>query len=276
LKKLSISSAIMPLFGLRSGSNRLTRLKWTAVGVCVVLATIGALLGLRSPMLHQYEYQEDVYLSLDGSASVYVSASAPALIALHGMDLSTDPGSRIDRAKIRQMFGGPGVTVSAISTWRRWGRRFITVRLDTRDVRRLPAAAPFSRNAFEFGRFRSGYRLVERLGPSASRPVGSVGWDGRELVGFRWHIPSRIERHNTREENFLRGNILVWEQPLTRRLAGAPLQMEVEMQPQSILYSTLWLFGVSAVSALVVVALVVWWVVKKGQSKGSVKTASGQ
>ena len=50
----------------------------TALVVCVLLAIIATLLGLRSPMVHQYEYQEDVYVSLDGTASVYVSASLPA------------------------------------------------------------------------------------------------------------------------------------------------------------------------------------------------------
>lgn len=249
----------------------------TALAVCVVLAIAGALLGLRSPMLHQYEYQEDLYLALDGSASVFVSASLPALVALYGMDLSTDPRSPVDRTRIRNLFGGPGVEVSAVRTWRRWGRRFVTVRLDVADVRRLPAARPFSRHVFEFGPVPSGYRFAERLGPSANRAVGPVGWNGRELVGFRWHIPSRIESKNTREENFLRGNILVWEQPLKARLAGAPLvkdpagqhpaDMEVQMQPRSILYSALWLFGVSALSALLVLALLLWWVVSRRDPK---------
>jgi hypothetical protein len=271
-KKVSISFAIMPVSRPHSGSSRASRLKWTAVAVCVVLAIVGALLGLRSPMLHQYEYQEDLYLSLDGTASLFVSASLPALVALYGMDLPIDPASLVDRAKIRQAFGGPGVTVSAIRTWRRWGRRFVTVRLDTTDVRRLPAAPPFAAAAVEFGPFRSGYRLVERLGPPANRPIDPVGWDGGELVGFRWHIPSKIASHNTGEENFLRGNILVWEQPLTQRLAGVPLVMEVQMQPQSILYSALWLFAMSVVSAVAVVALLVWWVVGRGRPGRVVRT----
>jgi hypothetical protein len=247
----------------RVPSRRARQLKVTAVVVCVVLAIAGALLGLRSPMLHQYEYQEDLYVSLDGSAAVFVSASLPALVALHGMGFPTDPRGLIDRAKIREMFSAPGVTVSAISTWRRWGRRFITVRVDTRDVRRLPAARPFANDVFEFTPLKSGYRLVERAGGSADRSIGPVGWNGQELVGFRWHIPSRIESHNTREENFLRGNILVWEQPLAKRLAGAPLVMRVDMQPRSILYGALWLFGVSALCALIAVALVLWWVVRR-------------
>ncbi len=243
-------------------SQRARRLKVTALSVCVLLAVIATLLGLRSPMVHQYEYQEDIYLSLDGRASVYVSASLPALVALHGMDLSPDPKSLIDRAKIRQAFTGPGVNVSAISAWRRWGRRFITVRLDTADIRRLTGAPPFAAAAFDFRRAGTGYRLIVHLGATVNRPVGTVGWTGSELVGFRWHLPSRVERYNTPEENFLRGNILVWEQPLTSRLAGVPLRMEVYMEGRTILYSALWLFLTSAALALVAVALLVAWVVR--------------
>ncbi len=250
----------MPVARSPRASARARRLKWTALAVCVALALVGALLGLRSPMLHQYEYQEDVYVALDGSASVFISASLPALVALHGMDLSTDPRTPVDRERIRRQFGGPGVTVSAIRTWRRWGRRFVTVRLDTSDVRRLPSAPPFARASFEFGRVASGYRFAEQLGAAADRPVGPVGWNGQELVGFRWHIPSDIESHNAGEENHLRGNILVWEQPLARRLTGQPMTMKVRMRPQSILSGALWLFGVSAVTALLVVALLVGWV----------------
>src|SRR5438552_17899210 len=40
-----------------------------------------------------------------------------------------------------------------------------------------------------------------------------------------------------------RGNILEWDQPLTARLDGAPLDLQVNMEPRSILYSTLLLFG---------------------------------
>ncbi len=260
----------MPLPGPPAPSIRARRLKLTALLLCIVLAIVGALVGLRSPMLHQYEYQEDLYVFLDGSASVYVSASQAALVALDGMDLSTDPASLFDRGRIRQLFSGPGVTVSAIRSWRRWGRRFVTVRVDTPDIRRLPASLPFSHAAFEFGRDGNGYRLVERLGPSINRPVTGIGWDGAELVGFRWHLPSRVETFNTPQENYLRGNILVWEQTLAKRLAGEPLEMRVRMEGRSILYGALWLFGVSAASALVVVGLIVWWVVSKGRGRKAV------
>jgi hypothetical protein len=251
-------------------SRRATRLKWTALIVCVVLAIIGALLGLRGPMLHVYEYQEDVYLALNGSASVYVSGSIPALVALYGLDLSIDPRAPIDRDKLRAAFSGPGVSVGSIATWRRAGRRFVTLRVDTTDVRKLPGAAPWASNAYEYGRVKAGYRLREHVGPSANKRVGDIGWDGSELVGYRWHLPAKIEGNNTREENFLRGNILVWEQPLAARLAGVPLDMWVEMQGQSILYGTLWLFATSAGAALVLVALVLGWIVRKGKPRKTV------
>jgi hypothetical protein len=251
-------------------SRRVTRLKWTAFAICVVLAAIGALMGLRSPMLHVYEYQEDVYLSLDGSASVYISASLPALVALYGLDLSTDPKAPVDRATLRSSFAGHGVSVSSIATWRRDGRRFVTIRVDAATVRRLSTAGPFSCNTYEFTRVKNGYEFRDQLGPSVNQFVGPVGWDGRELVGFRWHLPSKIEYYNTPPENFLRGNILVWEQTLFDRLAGTPLDMTVVMQRESILYGTLWLFAMSAGAALTVVALVLWWIVRKGKSKTAV------
>src|SRR5262245_32790108 len=67
----------------------------------------------------QYEYDETVDLSLDGSATVYVNGSIPALVALHGLDLDVDPLARFNRAAIRQLYTGPGVTVRQLTTSRR-------------------------------------------------------------------------------------------------------------------------------------------------------------
>ena len=52
-----------------------------------------------------------------------------------------------------------------------------------------------------------------------------------------------IDYHNAGADNQKRGNILVWEQPLTDRLRGEPLVLDARMRTQSILSSTLWLFG---------------------------------
>ena len=92
----------------------------------------------------------------------------------------------------------------------------------------------------------------------------------REIVAFRLHLPSRIRWHNSRNldsdtpRDPSRGNILTWEQRLTDRLDGKPIAwsedhtpgvMEVRMDNQSILYRTLWLFGLAFLAAVVVLVL---------------------
>ena len=111
------------------------------------------------------------------------------------------------------------------------------------------------------------YRFREDLGASANTAVGDVGWNGAELVGFRLHLPSKIAYHNAGADNLLRGNILAWEQSLSDRLAGQPLEMEARMEPTTILYRTLWLFLGSMSAAFTVLALIIWWVVKKGKDR---------
>ena len=54
--------------------------------IAFTLATLSAC-GVRD-LLRQYEYVEDVYLSLDGKATVYVNSSVPALDALRGAALN--------------------------------------------------------------------------------------------------------------------------------------------------------------------------------------------
>ena len=63
------------------------------------------------------------------------------------------------------------------------------------------------------------------------------------MVVFKMHMPSEIPYHNAPSRQTERGNILRWEQPLAARLKGEPLDVEVRMEPESILYTTLLLFG---------------------------------
>jgi hypothetical protein len=219
------------------------------------------------PLVRQYEYEEDIDLSLDGSAVVYVNASVPALVALRGLDLEPQPGARLDRARIREIFNSEACRVSQVSASRRAGRRFVHVRIDVPDIRQLGNAPPFAWSTYRFARADSVWTYQQKVGPSAGKQVGPVGWTGRELVAFRLHIPSRIEFHNTLRENFLRGNILVWEQPLVSRLAGQPLDIQVRMRTQSILRHTLLLFAGSGLAAIAALAALVWWVVRKGSQE---------
>jgi len=231
------------------------------LGLSIILAS--ACGGLA----RQYEYEEEVYLSIDGSASVYVNASLAALVNLRGVDLKTDPAAPLDRDVVRKIYGSDVARVVRVSAWRRFGRRFVQVRLQVDDMTKLGQAPLFAWSTYQIDRPDDLVVYRQRLGASAARPVGSVGWNGSELVAVRLHLPSRIRYHNAGADNLKRGNILVWEQRLTDRQAGKPLEIEARIERTSILYSTLMLFAVSGGLALLVMALIIWWVVRKGRGR---------
>ena len=214
--------------------------------------------------VHDYEYDERVDLSLDGSAVIDVNASIPALVALHGAILDVDPEARLDRQAVRRLFEGPGATITEIGGFRRHGRRFVHVRLAANDIRQLARIVPLSWSRYSLERTDRDYRFVQEVGPPTRGNVGDVSWHGDEIVAFRVHLPSRVNFHNS--PDFERGNILVWEQSLRDRLAGAPLHMEARMETQSILYRTLWLFAGTFLAAMAALGIFIWWIGRKGRS----------
>ena len=152
-----------------------------------------------------------------------------------------------------------------ISSSRRQGRRFVHVRLVVDDVRRLPETAPFAWATYALTRQGDQYIYKQTVGDPAGRDVGDVGWRGGEIVAFRMHLPARILYHDAPSKQVERGNILVWEQSLAERLKGTPVGIEVRMESESILYTTVTLFGAMAVVVLSLFALIIWWVVRKGR-----------
>jgi hypothetical protein len=216
-------------------------------------------------IFRQYEYEEEIYLKLDGSATVTINSSIAALIALRGLDEDPDPASRPDRDKIRAFYESPAVEVTRVSPpWRRSGRRFVQIRLDVPDIRQLAKSAPLAWSTYQFTMNGQEYHYRQVWGTPAGKTVPNVNWDGSEIVSVRMHLPSRIEYHNATSRKVDRGNIVGWEQPLKDRLAGKPLEMEVRMQTQSILYRTLTIFGFALAAALALMAAIVVWVKRKG------------
>ena len=236
----------------------------TAVGAA---ACRGGILG------RQYEYEEDLYLSLDGSATLVVNSSLPALVALRGIDLDLDPATRLDLNKIRAAYQSPVTEVTRVSPpWRRAGRRFVQIRMEVPDVRKLSDAGPFSWSRYALTVKNGRHVFEQEVGASAFKPgtLQNVGWNGSEIVAFRLHLPSRILWHNSKDletnqaNETKRGNILAWEQHLTDRLDGVPVHIRVELDSQSILYRTLWLFAGAFAAAVAVLGLIIWLTIRKG------------
>jgi hypothetical protein len=250
----------------------LSRLRPRQVWCVAVLACAIAAASCRGLLKKEHEYEEELYLDLDGSATLYVNASVPALVALRGVDLDVNPRARFNRDRVRAVFSGPRVSVRTPTTSRRHGRRFVHVRVDADRLSDLQALAPFAWSTYSMASRDEVIQFRQVVGAPAAKAVGDVGWTGAELVAFRMHLPSRIPFHNS-PSGVQRGNILEWEQRLADRLKGAPLDIQAHMEPRSILYSTLLLFGGTVVAAFGALAVIIWLIARRGRT--SQAAASG-
>lgn len=252
-------------------------MKW---GVAIVLVAAALALWLRGGTIfgRQYEYEEDLTLALDGSATLTINASIAALVALRGLDL--DPAAEsVDRDRVRAAYQSPVTTVTSVPRpWSRRGRQFVQVNLEVADVRRLHELPALSWSRYELVAGNNGeHTFRQTVGASALRAgtLKNVGWDGSEVVAFRLHLPSRILEHNARDLetdvpiDVRRGNILAWEQHLSDRLDGRPVNITVRMESRSILYRTLWLFAGAFTAAVLTIVALVWWTIRRGGRSGA-------
>jgi hypothetical protein len=232
------------------------------VRACLIVCLLIGLAGCGGRLFRQYEYEEDVYVSLDGSATVYVNSSIAGLNALRGTAFDESPTARLDRAGVGRYYSSANTHVARVSSTRRSNRRFVHVRLEVDDVRRLGDAPPFAWSSYRFEKRGDEFVYRQEIGRSAGAARGRGVWSGRELVAFRLHLPSKITSQNS-GTSVRRGNIIIWEQPFADRLSGQPLALEARMQTRSILYRTLWLFGATFVAVAAAFALVIWWVMRR-------------
>ena len=101
-----------------------------------------SLAACSNPFGPEYEYDEQIYLSVDGQATVVVNSSLAALVALRGAAIDASYDTREDRASIRRLYESGGCSVDSVSRfWSRHGRRFVQVEVSTDDVRTLSKCA---------------------------------------------------------------------------------------------------------------------------------------
>ena len=234
----------------------------TLIWLMLACAVVGGC-SRRGVFTREYEYEEELYLSLDGSATLNVNASVASLVALRGADLDPDPHARVDRERVRAMFEGEGARVS-VSLARRDSRRFVHASVRVDDVRQLSRLAPFAWSSYRFDRRGEQVAFRQAVGAPVTH-APAMPWTGDEIVVFRMHLPSEVVSHNSPSGRIERGNILEWEQPLSDRLAGRTLNIAVDLEPESILYTTLILFGSSVLAAAAALAAVIWWIARRGR-----------
>lgn len=230
-----------------------------------------ALVSCSNPLARQYEYDEQLYLAVDGSATVIVNASLPALVALRGLAIDPSIDGATDRAGLRRLVESGGCTVTNVGRfWTRHGRRFAQIRITTEDVGTLSKCGLLSWSSYMLAPKGELLRFTQTVGASSPRDPGAVNWDGSEIVGFKLHLPSRIREHNVKKLDGTngtveRGNILTWEQRLADRRAGTPIAMAVDMDSTSILYTTVWLFAGAFAAAVFVLVTIIWLTIRRGR-----------
>ena len=247
------------------------------LAAALAVLVIGLATACRNPFGRQYEYEEQMYLSVDGSATVTINASIPALVALRGLPVDAS----MDRNALREMVERAGCAAPRVGRpWTRQGRRFAQIRLAVDDVTGGGACGLLAWSSYRFEIEQGVIRYRQVLGPAAGGDPGAVNWDGGEIVGFKLHLPSRILFHNVKRledgSNGApeRGNILAWEQYLTDRRASRPLEMEVRMEAQSILFHAVRLFLGALIAAIAVLAGIVWFVIRRGRRRAYMPPAS--
>ena len=245
-----------------------------AAGALVLLS-----IGCSNPFGKRYEYEEQVYLRVNGSATVLIDASIAALVALRNLPLDPAAPAALDRDSVRVAFAAAGCTNPRVGQpWVRSGRRFVQVQIVAPDLKTLERCGPLSWSSYRFDRNDPEIFYEQVVGPPSSGKLGQVNWDGSELVAFKLHVPSRILHHNVKRledgtnGTAERGNILTWEQRLSDRRAGQELRMEVRMGSESILFRTLWLFAIAAAAAVAVLAMIVMLTIRKAKRRGTLPT----
>src|SRR5262245_44545317 len=88
---------------LRGGDFVLSAVVRIPAILAVLVASVSCGFGAGG-LFQQYEYEEELYLSLDGTATTYVNASVAALDALRGASLDASPAAQVDREKVRAFF----------------------------------------------------------------------------------------------------------------------------------------------------------------------------
>ena len=226
----------------------------------LVLITCLTSIACGNLIARKYEYEEEVFLALDGSATVYINASVPALVSLRGVALPVDASARVDRTVVRDFYETPVAHVASVTLSRREGRRYVHLRLEVPDIRTLGESPLFAWSQYAFRDSDGEYEFSQTMRASAAQRVGDVGWDGSELIAVRLHLPSKVTFHNSPTKRIERGNIIVWEQLLTERQKGTPLEIVARMETQSILVRTLALFAGMAVLVVLTFVAVIWFV----------------
>ena len=211
-----------------------------------------------------YEYEHEFWLRVDGSGTVNVTGRPALWTAFKGLGRPEDPEGTATMESARALFERSGLRVKRVTLTRRRGQSYLFVSADFADVGRLSYTPAFP--DLRLSLWREGGRL--QLEGSWQRPLDTPEIGGRDrdgLMAVRFHLPSKVYSHRNAAEGVERGNILAWRQDTAAALDGGRLDLGAEMDERSILVSTVLLFAGAVVLAVLLLALGLWAIVRRGR-----------
>jgi hypothetical protein len=212
-----------------------------------------------------YEYDEEVFLEVDGSGEIRMSGSTAAIEALHGLD-EASAGSA------KALFEGEGVEILSALETERDRRKFVHVQARFADWEKLCRIPGFHNRRCRLAEEEEGLALELSLpSPQAAAPEGL---DPQALLALRYHLPSTIRYHNS-PSDIERGNILSWKRTLKEHFAGRPLDVEVRFDRRTILAATVSIVGLALGLVLASIVTALFVMVRKGRRQLRAEAISG-
>lgn len=201
-----------------------------------------------------YEYEEEVFLEVDGSGRFRISGSREALGVLHPLsDVSTD--------RIRDYFDEPQIELDSVRETERDGRTFIHVQGRFSDWNRFCEHPAFS------GRRCALITTPDLLAIESTvpRPMESdLPTDADAPIAFRFHFPSTVRFHNSRH-GIERGNIVRWQRSMGEHFGSDPLVIRARFEKRSVLETTVRVLLAATGLVVLAVSTIIVLMVRKGR-----------
>jgi len=215
-----------------------------------------------------YEYEEEVFLEVDGSGEIRMSGSTDVVAALQGLD---EAGAESAKA----LFEGEGVEILSAFETERERRKFVHVQARFSDWEKLCRIPAFRDRGCRLakGPTRQDGLALELSLPSP-RETAPESLDPQAVLALRYHFPSTIRYHNS-PSDIERGNILSWKRTLREHFAGRPLDLAVRFDRRTILAATTRVMGVALGLVLASIATALWLMVRKGRRQLRAQVISG-
>lgn len=215
-----------------------------------------------------YEYEEEIFLEVDGSGRIRVSGSSEILTALHELDRT---GASSTAAAMSSRFDAPGLEIESVRETERDGRRFVHVQgtfAAWNGLCRHPAFA--ERDCRLESTDDEALQLL--FGLPASPTSLPDGVDDDAPLALRFHFPSTVSYHNS-PGGIERGNIIEWERTAAEHFGGADLVVEATFERRSVLATTVVVLGMAIAAVVLSVALALFLMVRKGRRQLALEAA---